>query len=321
MSWWMYQPRMTVGERKRETERAVAELRKDGVVVKPVEITGRTIAKSFWGKSWCDNIERYRDFAYRLERGRSYVRSGSVIHLELGDGVVDALVSGTEIYEVGIAMAPVDREHWRRLSESAAGSVGSLLELLQGKLDERVMTLMCEPQTGLFPQPIELDYVCSCPDVAKLCKHVAAVFYAIGARLDQEPELLFKLRGVDPGELVAHVSKTGRERSQGAARAIADDDDLGALFGLELDENAETAVAATPKPGRGSGAKAKTAKAKTARAAKATKAKTTKTTKPMAAKATKAKAAKAKATKTKTKAAPKAKAKSTARATSKKRAA
>ncbi len=311
MSWWMYQPRMTVGERKRETERAVAELRKDGVVVKPVEIAGRTIAKSFWGKSWCDNIERYRDFAYRLERGRSYVRSGSVIHLELGDGVVDALVSGTEIYEVGIAMAPVDREHWRTLSEAAAGSVGSLLELLQGKLDQRVMALMCEPQTGLFPQPIELDYVCSCPDVAKLCKHVAAVFYAIGARLDQEPELLFKLRGVDPSELVAHVSKTGRERSQGAARAIADDDDLGALFGLELDDDVEIAVAATPKPGRGSGAKAKTARATKAKTAKATKAKAAKTTKPKA----------AKATATKAKPAAKAKTKSTARTASKKRAA
>jgi uncharacterized Zn finger protein len=280
MSWWTYQPRMTVAERKRATRGAIQELERAGTVVRPVQLTGRAIAEKFWGKSWCDNIERYQDFAYRLERGRSYVRSGSVIHLDIGDGVVDALVSGSEVYEVGIAIAPVDRQRWRKLSEIATGSVGSLLELLQGKLDASVMRLVCEPESGLFPWPIEIDYVCSCPDVAKLCKHVAAVFYAIGARLDEEPELLFRLRGVAASDLVTHAAR-GVAKGGRSARAIEDEDELAGLFGVEIDLGDEVAPARAKKaprakqPARQASAKkasAKKASAKKPPAKKASKA-------------------------------------------------
>jgi uncharacterized Zn finger protein len=242
---------MTVAERRQQAREDMAKLgkRKRGT---PVIIEGSKIATSFWGKAWCSNLERYSDYASRLPRGRSYVRSGQVIDLQITAGKVVALVSGTELYETTIAIAPVKSPQWKAICRDCAGSIDSVVELLQGRLAQGVMDRVCRQGDGLFPAPREIKLSCSCPDSARMCKHVAAVLYGVGARLDQQPDLLFVLRGVDQNELIAGA---GQGLTAGAAPASANvlkDGDMAALFGLEMadGEASEVSASAEPKPAR-----------------------------------------------------------------------
>ena len=241
-----WRPYVTAAERRRKAAREMEKLKKKGHLVSPVVIEGRTIARTFWGKAWCENLERYSDFENRLPRGRAYVRNGSVVDLQIGGGEIKALVSGSAIYKVAVKVKPVSKGRWQSLCSDCGGAIDSLVELLQGRFSHGVMERMCREKTGLFPSPDEIQLSCSCPDWASMCKHVAAVLYAIGARLDQQPELLFKLHKVDEKELIA---KAGQElplarRAPGAEKTL-DSEDLAAIFGLEM---AQTADAAAPLP-------------------------------------------------------------------------
>jgi len=80
---WGWRPRVSMAERKLQAQRKIQQLRKKGHAVSPVNIQGRAIATTFWGKAWCENLERYSDFANRLPRGRTYARNGSVIDLQI----------------------------------------------------------------------------------------------------------------------------------------------------------------------------------------------------------------------------------------------
>jgi uncharacterized Zn finger protein len=208
---------------------------------------GRAIAKSFWGKAWCDNLERYSDFESRLPRGRTYVRNGSVLDLQIRKGEIAATVAGSELYTIGITVAPVAAARWKAICRDCAGRVDSLVELLQGRLSKGVMDRVCRSGDGLFPAPKEIRLSCSCPDWADMCKHVAAVLYGVGARLDEHPELLFALRDVDEHELLAGAGgeDLGLVQAAPGAGKVLEDGDLAALFGLEI---AETAPADAPEP-------------------------------------------------------------------------
>jgi uncharacterized Zn finger protein len=246
MSFYEYRPYVSVAERREKAERHVAKLRKKGKTILPVKIEGREIAKSFWGMSWCTNLERYSDYETRLPRGRTYLRNGSVVHLEIAKGKIAAMVVGSELYNVKIAIAPVAAKRWQAICRDCAGSVDSLVELLQGRLAKGVMDRVCHEGDGLFPSPDEIELSCSCPDWADMCKHVAAVLYGIGARLDQEPQLLFLLRDVDENELLARAGQDLPIKDAALnAEKVLDDSDVAALFGLEM---AEAAVADTPAP-------------------------------------------------------------------------
>lgn len=250
--WNYFKPAPTVAERKEKAEKTIARLTKKGQALSPVRLEGRTIARTFWGKAWCDNVERYRDYEYRLERGRSYVRSGAVIDLSIAKGRVAALVvgSGSKPYQVAIRIAPMAKTAWDALVKRSAGKVASLLALAQGTLPEEMLRDFCNPETGLFPKPREIHLSCSCPDGATCCKHVAAVLYGIGARLDESPELFFTLRGIDPASIVA--TDVVDALTAGAESEI-DADDIGDVFGIELDtavpapDTAAPARAAKPK--------------------------------------------------------------------------
>lgn len=239
--WARYVP---VAERRRKAERKLAALKKKGRVCLPVAIEGRIIARTFWGKNWCDNLESYSDYENRLPRGRTYVRNGSVIDLQIGPKKIGALVSGSSIYEVDISIEPLDAQRWRAVRDECAGKVASLVELLQGKLSGAVMAVVTGRGSGLFPTPQQIAFRCSCPDGVSMCKHVAAVLYGVGARLDSQPELLFKLRDVDPAELIRQAG------SLPAAPASADPGlagvDLSALFGIELDDTPQAAAPRRP---------------------------------------------------------------------------
>src|SRR5688572_28775521 len=228
-------PYVPVAERRRRAALLAAKLRKTGRILSPVVVEGRTIARTFWGEAWCDNLERYSDFANRLPRGRTYVRNGSVVDLRVEPGRVTALVSGSTIYDVKVTVGPVPRARWSAICKECSGAIDSLVELLQGRFSKGVMARLCAEKTGLFPSPKELIFTCSCPDWASMCKHVASVLYGIGARLDHEPELLFTLRKVNQQDLIAQagsdLSKMGKRPA--GAKVLASED-LSEMFGIEI---------------------------------------------------------------------------------------
>jgi uncharacterized Zn finger protein len=278
MSWYEFRPYVPVAQRQRQAQQKLKKLKKKGQTVAPVMIEGRTIAKSFWGKSWCDNLERYSDFANRLPRGRTYVRNGSVVDLQIAKGEVVAFVAGSELYKIKIGIAPVKSNRWKSICRDCAGGIDSLVELLQGRLAKGVMDRVCREGDGLFPSPDEIKLSCSCPDWAEMCKHVAATLYGIGARLDQKPQLLFVLRGVDESELFAGTGKDmSLSNAAPSAASVLDDSDVAALFGLEMADTAASKALESPTHAdkASNGAKANRAKANGAKTAK--KAKTTTT--------------------------------------------
>ncbi len=235
MSYGFWKPSVPVAKRQEQAQKAVAKAKKSGQDFHPVVIEGRTIAKTVWGKAWCDNLEAYSDYASRLPRGRSYVRNGSVIDLKIEPGKVRAQVVGSSLYQIDIDVAAVADARWKSLAEECASSISSLVELLQGKLLKSVMERICAPKTGLFPAPNDIRLHCSCPDWATMCKHVAAVLYGVGARLDAQPELLFTLRQVDPSELVTQAAGLSvRTRTTPARDRVLDNASLADVFGIDL---------------------------------------------------------------------------------------
>jgi uncharacterized Zn finger protein len=263
---WGWRSYVSAAERRRQAARKMEKLRKKGRTISPVVIQGRAIAKTFWGKAWCDNLERYSDFANRLPRGRTYVRNGSVIDLQIAAGEIKALVSGSEIYTVGVKVAPVAKARWKSICKDCAGAIDSLVELLQGRFSKGVMERICLQKTGLFPSPSEIKLSCSCPDWAEMCKHVAAVLYGIGARLDEHPELLFRLNQVDENELIAKAgdSLPLANKAPAAAKVLGGDEDLSALFGLDMPQSAAPSTELSDIPGARRSKCAKAIAAKTA---------------------------------------------------------
>jgi uncharacterized Zn finger protein len=247
---WGWRPQVSMAERKLQALRKIEQLRKNGHAVSPVKIEGRAIATTFWGKAWCENLERYSDFANRLPRGRTYARNGSVIDLQIGPGEVKALVSGSSVYQVKVKITPVGRARWKSICKDCAGAIDSLVELLQGRLSERVMERICRENTGLFPSAKEIDFSCSCPDWAFMCKHIAAMLYGIGARLDRQPELLFRLHKLDENELIRSAGTDLRLTKKGTNSAtILSTGDLSELFGLDLAQSrAPTAKLSSSRP-------------------------------------------------------------------------
>jgi uncharacterized Zn finger protein len=250
-----FAPYVSVSERRRKAALAMEKLRKKGVTVSPVQIEGRVIASTFWGKAWCDNLERYRDYENRLERGRTYVRNGSVVDLQLAPREVTATVSGSSLYKVKITIGEVPAAQWKSICKDCAGGIDSIVELLQGRFAKGVMERICRQGEGLFPKPAEIRFSCSCPDHASMCKHVAAVLYGVGARLDEKPELLFRLRAVSENDLVAGISSVlPMSRQEPAAGRLLQTDDVAALFGLDMGDvgepTAPPVAAAPPRPGR-----------------------------------------------------------------------
>jgi len=245
-----YPPYVSTAEKQARNEKMAAKLSKYGRALQPVIVTGRKIASSFWGKAWCDNIESYQDYSNRLPRGRSYVRDGAVIDLQISTGKVTALVGGSapRPYEITIDISPLAPARWDALKKKCLGKISSLLALVQGKLPQEILAEFCNRDTGLFPSPKEIKMSCSCPDWAGLCKHLAAVLYGIGARLDDDPKLFFTLRGIQESELI------GKEvigtLTEGVTSEIATDD-LANVFDMELDsleDSPSTAAKGTVVP-------------------------------------------------------------------------
>lgn len=244
-----FAPYVPVATRRASAAKHAQKLaKKEGRELAPVRISGRAMATTYWGKAWCENLEAYSDFSNRLPRGRTYARNGSVIDLQIKKGKIEALVSGSHIYTVSISIQTLAKGSWNRLKAECSQSIASLIDLLQGRFDAGVMQRLAHPTEGLFPRPKEIKMKCSCPDYAGLCKHLAAVLYGVGNRLDTSPDLLFTLRNVDHLELVSQAVAAGnldRTLDPGDDHSLAGSD-LGEIFGIDLD----VTKAASPKVSR-----------------------------------------------------------------------
>jgi uncharacterized Zn finger protein len=234
---------VSAAERRKLAARALARLRKQGKDPQPLCVATRELVTTFWGKAWAEHLASYADYASRLPRGRSYLRNGSVLDLRIAKGEVRALVSGSAVYEVTVAIEPLPAARWAAVRKRCAGQIATVVELLSGKLSGAVMEVLCDRERGLFPGHAEIELGCSCPDGARLCKHLAAVLYGVGARFDASPELLFTLRGVDGADLVADAGRAegiagARPRAKGSAKQLAGAD-LAGLFGIEIEGSTE----------------------------------------------------------------------------------
>lgn len=231
-------PYVPVAEKKALGIRAAEKLAaKEGREPCPVRSEGRELAKTFWGKKWCENLDRYSSIANRLPRGQAYLRNGSVADLVIESGRVRAIVGGSEAYTVSIQIGTLSRGAWKSIQKDCATGIETLLELLQGRFSTQVMTRLTQARGGLFPEPGEISMSCSCPDAAGVCKHIAAVFYGVAVRLDQQPELLFRLRNVDHMELIGRAGTAAAldEALGTSSKEEFADGDLSSIFGIELE--------------------------------------------------------------------------------------
>jgi len=233
--WYDFEPRPTVAEQRAKATALIERRTAAGETLQPVRVEGRKIVKHFWGRAWCEHLKAHCDAHNRLDKGRSYVCNGLVIDLDVKPGHVDAQVLGTHLYDVTVMIHPLPAEQWEAIQRRTAGQVGSLVELLQGKLSDAVLQVITDPEQGLFPSREEMRFTCTCPDAGGggwMCKHIAAVLYGVGARLDESPELLFTLRGVDHLDLIE--SATDHLNTGGDGASTLATEDLSAIFGIDL---------------------------------------------------------------------------------------
>ena len=237
--WQYYPPYVSVAEKKADGARALAKLlKKSRRAAEPVVVTHRKrqLCTTFWGTAWSENLQRYADLASRLPRGRAYLRNGSVLDMVIAGGRIEAHVAGSELYRVTIGIAPLATAAWRRVVARCTGRIGSLVALLRGELSDEVLAVLTHAKDGLFPEPRDMTLDCSCPDAAEVCKHVAAVLYGVGVRLDARPELFFVLRQVEQAELLTSATAGAVARGRPVAGKRIAADRLSSVFGIELED-------------------------------------------------------------------------------------
>jgi uncharacterized Zn finger protein len=251
---------VTKAERAKMAQNTIKKLKKKGKAeLTPVIITGRQLALTWWGKAWNDNLKRYSDYSSRIGRGSSYVRNGAVLDLKIEQGIIKGLVQGSvrKPYEVEVAIRPLLPEVWEKIRMAGEGKIESLQELIDGKFPPGLSELFTAQGSGLFPAPKEITFKCSCPDWAVMCKHVAAVLYGIGARLDKDPTLFFTLRAVDIHDLISKAiqskTQTMLSKSGAKSRRILDNADIAAMFGVEVEAMVPDATNVTDKKQKNQG--------------------------------------------------------------------
>lgn len=242
MSYWGFPKYVSVAEKKAKAAKKLKELSKKRPDMKPVALEGSALAHTWWGKAWNRNLEQYADYSNRIGRGRSYVRHGAVLDLQIEQGEVIALVqgSGRNPYSVSVKIQTLKKETWQRMKTACEGTLESFQELLAGNFPKALGEIFICKDSGMFPAPLEIKFDCSCPDWADMCKHVAAVLYGVGARLDEDPKLFFRLRDAGIDELIKQavagkveklLEKAGRKSGR-----IIEDKDIASVFGIDIEE-------------------------------------------------------------------------------------
>ncbi len=236
---------VSVGEKKAKAAKKLAQLKKKNKDINPIILAGSKLTNTWWGKAWNRNLESYADYSNRIGRGRSYVRHGAVLDLKIHAGKVSALVQGTrnKPYSLEIDIKSIPKANWNKIKKACQGQLTSVAKLLDGKFPKELQQIFTEKGSGLFPKPQEINFDCSCPDWASMCKHIAAALYGIGCRLDEDPSLFFTLREVKMDDLISEVakdkSKSMLSRAKKKTSRVIDDSDVSKMFGIDMDEEIE----------------------------------------------------------------------------------
>ena len=238
MSNYGYPKYTSVAEKKEKARKSLVKLKKKNPDIEPVIMEGTKLAKSWWGKSWNENLESYADYENRITRGKSYVRNNAVLDLKISKGIIEAKVQGSRAkpYDVEIQIEPLSSEKWEQVTELCNHRIDSLEQLIEGKFPKELEVLFTDRKYGMFPSPEEIYFDCSCPDWASMCKHVAATLYGIGARLDINPMLFFELRDLDGQKLIRKsmdqkLESMMKNAGKKSKREIPDKD-ISDIFGL-----------------------------------------------------------------------------------------
>jgi uncharacterized Zn finger protein len=232
---------VSVAEKRLQAQKSLESLKKKNPNIHPITIDGTKIVNTWWGKAWNDNLERYSDYANRIGRGRSYLRHGAVLDLQITSGEICALVQGSSSkpYKIKILIKPIANDVWEKLTKVCEGKLDSLQELIAGKFPKALADLFTAQGEGLFPAPHEIVLDCNCPDWAEMCKHVAAALYGVGVRLDNDPTLFFVLRKINIDELISKAiiqkSQTLLKKSKTKSSRVIEDADISAMFGIEME--------------------------------------------------------------------------------------
>jgi len=228
----------SVQELRMRADASLKSAKKKGQAFEPVlPEKGREICRSWWGKAWCANLERYADYRSRLDRGKRYIRSGTVVDLKIRGGKVEARVQGSRKipYKVAIRISPLSEDKCQQIIEKCGRRIDSLEKLIAGEFPEEFKEVFLE-EDGLFPRPTEISFDCSCPDWALMCKHVAAAMYAIGVRLDENPFYFFILRGIDVDRFIdvtlENKVESMLQNADQVTERVMDEADLAELFGV-----------------------------------------------------------------------------------------
>ncbi len=237
-----YKEYESVGDRISKAKKKLKKLQKKDPSINPITIEGKHIANTWWGKAWINNLKYYADYDNRLSRGRSYVKNGLVIHLAIKKSEIEAMVIGTSStpYKIKININKLNENKWKKITELSHKQLHSLSELIDGIFPQELSDIFSNKSEGIFPSTKEMRFDCSCPDWANMCKHVSASLFATGKRLDEDPALIFKLRGVDINDLinkavekeVASISK--KSNSTPENKLTLSEKKLGLLFNIKL---------------------------------------------------------------------------------------
>jgi uncharacterized Zn finger protein len=247
MSYWGFPRYVSVAEKKAKAAKKLKQLSKKNPNMKPVILQGSAIARTWWGKAWNLNLERYADYHNRIGRGRNYVRHGAVLDLQITPGEARASVQGSQSspYSVVIGIKTLKKDIWQTILDQCQGMLESLQELINGSFPKTIGEIFTHSDSGLFPSPKEIKFSCSCPDGAGMCKHVAATLYGIGVRLDESPELFFSMRNVEMDALIGQVILDHKQklltRASKKSSRIIEKTDLSRTFGIELEHDLGTA--------------------------------------------------------------------------------
>ena len=181
------------------------------------------IGETWWSKRWISVLESF-NMGARLTRGRSYARKGQVVSIKITTGHVTAKVQGTrrKPYEVTIRLEPLSDNDWANVTDVMVSRAIFAAKLLSGEMPKNIEEAFGDAKTSLFPtSKRELDTDCSCPDWANPCKHIAAVYYLLAERFDEDPFLIFKLRGRSKKGIIAALGKKRTATAQDESTVLS----------------------------------------------------------------------------------------------------
>ena len=234
-----YPKYVPVAEKKKRNKEKIEKLEKL-MDISPIKVEKRKIAHSWWGEAWIDNLEIYADYSNRLARGRKYLRYGAVANLDIEKGDIKGIVIGSskKYYEISISIDTLEEEKRNNLVKKIKKRISSLEELVQGEFPKELKGLLKSKENNLFPKAKEINFLCSCPDYAKMCKHIVAILYGVGVKLDQDPLLLFKLRGIDIDYIIdktiENKSNDLLDKSSESSDRVIENSEVNDLFDMDF---------------------------------------------------------------------------------------